>query len=99
MQYADDTILYLKNDMSKARNAKLLLYLFEQMSNLKINFEKSAVILVGGDNSLSLEYADTFNYQIKIFLVRYFGVPISSERLHAVDWKKLEEKLEKKLDV
>jgi hypothetical protein len=69
------------------------------MSSLKINFEKSAVILVGGDNSLSLEYADTFHCQIKIFLVRYLGVSISSERLHAVDWKKLEEKLEKKLDV
>jgi putative cell wall-binding protein len=55
------------------------------MFSLKINFEKSAVILVGGDNSLSLEYADTFNCQIGIFLVRYLGVPISSGRLHAVD--------------
>jgi hypothetical protein len=40
MQHADDTILYLKHDLNKARNVKLLLYLFEQMSGLKINFEK-----------------------------------------------------------
>jgi hypothetical protein len=69
------------------------------MSGLKINFEKSEVILVGGDNNLSLEYADTFNCQIGSFLVRCLGVPISSGRLHVIDWKKLEEKLEKKLDV
>jgi hypothetical protein len=48
MQYADDTVLCLKNDVMKARNAKLLLYLFEQLSGLKINFEKSELILVGG---------------------------------------------------
>jgi hypothetical protein len=45
MQYADDTILCLKNDMGCARNVKLLLYLFEQMSGLKINFNKSGVMI------------------------------------------------------
>jgi hypothetical protein len=31
---------------------KLLLYLFEQMSGFKINFEKSELLLVGDDNDL-----------------------------------------------
>jgi hypothetical protein len=34
LQYADDTILCLKDDLSMARNTKLLLYLYEQMSGL-----------------------------------------------------------------
>jgi hypothetical protein len=46
LQYADDTIFCLKNEMKIARNVKLLLYIFEQMSGLKINFDKSEVILV-----------------------------------------------------
>ena len=50
LQYADDTIICLKNDVEKARNMKLLLYLNEVMSGLKINFGKSEVILVNGDN-------------------------------------------------
>jgi hypothetical protein len=48
LQYTDDTIMCLKNDMEKVRNVKLMLYIFEQMSGLKINFEKSEIILVGG---------------------------------------------------
>jgi hypothetical protein len=38
-----------------------MLYIFEQMSVLKINFEKSELILVGGDNCIAEEYADVFN--------------------------------------
>ena len=40
LQYADDTVLCFEHDIDKAINVKLLLYLFELMSGLKINFEK-----------------------------------------------------------
>jgi hypothetical protein len=42
-QYADDTILFMERDLEKARNMKLLLSAFEELSNLKINFHKSEV--------------------------------------------------------
>jgi hypothetical protein len=45
LQYVDDTILLIQDDLEHARNLKLLLYLFEAMSGLKINFEKSEVML------------------------------------------------------
>jgi hypothetical protein len=47
LHFIDDTIMCLENDMEKARNVKLMLYIFEQMSDLNINFEKSEIILVG----------------------------------------------------
>jgi hypothetical protein len=50
LQYADDTILCMENDLNMARNMKLLLYVFEQMVVLKINFDKSGVLAIGGDN-------------------------------------------------
>jgi hypothetical protein len=53
----------LENDVEKARNVNLLLYIYEQMSGLKINFEKSEVLLIGGDNNLALEYPDIFNWK------------------------------------
>jgi hypothetical protein len=40
LKYADDTIICLEDNVQKARHVKLLLYLYEQMSGLKINFEK-----------------------------------------------------------
>jgi hypothetical protein len=38
LQYADDTILFMERDLAKAINMKLILYFFEQLSGLKINF-------------------------------------------------------------
>jgi hypothetical protein len=40
LQYADDTIFYIKHDPEQAVNLKLLLYMFELMSGLKINYLK-----------------------------------------------------------
>jgi hypothetical protein len=37
LQYADDTIVCLENNLEGARNMKLFLYLYEQMAGLKIN--------------------------------------------------------------
>jgi hypothetical protein len=33
LQYADDTIIFLENDLDKALNMKLILYLLEQLSS------------------------------------------------------------------
>jgi hypothetical protein len=54
--------------MEKARNVKLILYLLEHMFGLKINFDKSEIILIGGDNNLATQYADLFNCQVDFFL-------------------------------
>jgi hypothetical protein len=51
LQYADDTILLIQDDVEQARNLKLLLYLFEAMSGLKINFDKSEIMLIMPDDS------------------------------------------------
>ena len=61
LQYADDTILCLQDDVEVAQNMKFLLYLYENMSGLKINFTKSEVIMISQDNEQSLRYAEMFN--------------------------------------
>lgn len=48
LQYADDTVICFEHDKDAAINLKLLLYVFELMSGLKINFLKSEVLCVGG---------------------------------------------------
>ena len=67
LQYADDTIICLKDDIEVARNMKLLLYLYEIMSGLKINFAKSEVYMINGDNEKHIVYAELFcNTQVLI---------------------------------
>ena len=50
LQYADDTIIFMEHDLAKARNMKLVLCLFEQLSGLKINFHKSELFCFGRAN-------------------------------------------------
>jgi hypothetical protein len=57
----------------KARNMKLLLYMFEQMFGLKNNFEKSEVVLVERDGIIVVSYADISNCQIGSFPLKYLG--------------------------
>jgi len=97
LQYADDTIICLKDDVDMARNMKLLLYLYELMSGLKINFGKSEIIMIHGDESKHKMYANIFNCQFGVFPIKYLGVPVSPSRLHVKDWTPLVNKNAKKL--
>jgi hypothetical protein len=99
LQYADDTIMCLKDDIDNARNMKFLLYLYEMMSGLKINFSKSEVIVINGDNDKNSQIADLFNCQVGAFPIKYLGVPVSPSRLHVKDWWPIVEPNEKKLAI
>lgn len=41
LQYADDTMIFSVTDIDKVRNLKLHVFLFEDISGLKINFSKT----------------------------------------------------------
>jgi hypothetical protein len=98
LQYADDTILCLHDDKEQATHLKLLLYLYENMSGLKINFPKSEVIMVSQDDTKSIEFSNLFNCAIGKWPVKYLGVPVASSILHMADWMSICEKMIKRLD-
>lgn len=99
LQYADDTIVCLKHDIQSAVHLKFLLYLYGIMSGLKINFNKSEVLMINDEESLGQTYAEILNCQIGSFPIKNLGVPVSPSRLHISDWSHLVEKSNKKLDV
>jgi hypothetical protein len=99
LQYADDTIICLKHNIDDARNMKLLLYMYELMTGLKINFLKSEILTINDEENWANTYADLFNCQIGTFPIKYLGVPVSPSRLHVTDWLPLVDKNAKKLDV
>ena len=81
LQYADDTIICLKHDIEGAKNMKLLLYMYELMAGLKINFSKSEILTIKDEEGWDRKYADIFNCQLGTFPIKYLGVPISPSRL------------------
>jgi len=95
LQYPDDTIICLKHNLKGARNVKLLLYMYELMAGLKINFYKSEVLIINDNNNWASVYAEIFNCQTGIFPIKYLGVPISPSTLHVIDQLTLVEKIVK----
>lgn len=99
LQYADDTILFLKHDLEGATHMKFLLYLLEMLAGLKINFNKSEILMINDEDNWGNVYAETFNCQIGSFPIRYLGAPVSLSRLKVKGWLSLVDKGNKRLDV
>jgi hypothetical protein len=97
LQYADDTIIFMENDLEKARNMKLLLGAFEQISGLKINFHKSEVLCFGDAQDSLESYLELFGCKHGDFPLKYLGLPIHFKKLRNSDWKIIEERVEKRL--
>jgi hypothetical protein len=97
LQYADDTILLLQNNLYQARNLKILLCLFEQMTGLKINFHKSEIYFLGRAVERKNEFEEIITFCSGVLPMKYLGVPIDEKRIRNIDWKPAENKMESKL--
>jgi hypothetical protein len=64
---------------------KILLYMYELMAGLKINFYKSEIHTIKDEENWARTYAEIFNCQVGTFLIKYLGVPVSSSILHVCD--------------
>jgi hypothetical protein len=85
LQYADDTILFIDHDLSRARNLKLLLCAFENLSGLKINFHKSEVFCFGEAKDMQEEYPSIFGCQVGTYPFKYLGIQMHCKRLSNSD--------------
>jgi len=81
LQYADDTVIFMDNDLERAKNMKLLLCAFEQLSGVKINFHKSELFCYGAANANQLEYTQIFGCNVGSFSFRYLGIPMHHRKL------------------
>jgi hypothetical protein len=97
LQYTDDTILFMENDLEQVGNMKLLLCAFERLSGLKINFHKSKLFCYGDAKQVERQYTELFGCDLSQFPFRYLGIPMHHKRITNTNWKIIEEKFEKKL--
>jgi hypothetical protein len=97
LQYADDTILFLEDDLEKAKGLKLVLGAFEMLSGLKIKFHKNELFCFGEAKNKSEEYIRLFRCKEGDFPFRYLGISMSPRKLSNGDWRAVEERFPKKL--
>ncbi|WVZ96532.1 hypothetical protein U9M48_042161 [Paspalum notatum var. saurae] len=97
LQYADDTIIFIDHDLEQAKNMKLLLCVFEQLSGLKINFHKSEIFCFGEAKHYEHEYAELFGCGPGSYPFRYLGIPMHFHKLRNADWGVIEDRFKHKL--
>ena len=96
LQYADDTILFMEDDLDKAKNLKKVLYAFEKLSGLKINFHKSELFCFGEAKEKVDAYVALFGCKEGVIPFRYLVIPMRHRKLSNKDWGIIEERFQKK---
>jgi hypothetical protein len=97
LQYADDTVIFLALDDQSITHTKFLLHCFENMSGLKINYQKSGVLVIGGSEEDQSRVAGMLNCQTGRLPMKYLGVWISDRHMTCSDLAYIHQKVEKKL--
>ena len=87
----------MEHDLAKARNTKLILCLFEQLSGLKINFNKSDFFCFGRTKEEQDDYRNLFGCEMGSLPFSYLGIPIHHRWLKNKEWKCIEDRFGKRL--
>lgn len=80
------------------QNLKLILYCFEWLSGLKINYHKSEVYVFGVQQEEKERLANMLNCVLGELPMKYLGVPVSFKHLNSNAFSFLTQKLIKRLD-
>jgi hypothetical protein len=97
LQYADDTILFVENDVEMARNLKWVLTCFEQVSGMKINYEKSELVPINLDLAESELIKEVMGCVVGAFPIKYLGIPLHHDKLKREDLQPLIDKILKRI--
>jgi hypothetical protein len=81
IQDADDTILMVDGEDSSIVNMKLILYCFEWMLGLKINYHKSEAYIFRMEQDDKRRIANMLNCQLGELPIKYLGIPLDPTKL------------------
>jgi hypothetical protein len=97
LQYVDDIVTFLEASDECVANLKFILYCFEDMSGLKINFHKNEVIVLGTSKEESTRIANCLNCKGGELSMKYLGILVTSAKLYTADLMYVGLKVEKRL--
>lgn len=95
--YADDALLFFKPDPNQARAIKIALIVFQHVSGLSINLDKSELLTTNVAEQQGLGLELILSCKLQSFPITYLGIPLSDKRLPRTAYILLIEKLNKKL--
>jgi hypothetical protein len=96
-QYADDTILFSASSPEYTTNLKWFLTCFEQVSGMRINYNKSEISPLGLDETKTALFADILCCVVGTFPIKYEGIPLHYTKLRREDIQPLIDKVLKRI--
>ncbi|XP_057808906.1 uncharacterized protein LOC131023384 [Salvia miltiorrhiza] len=97
LQYADDTVFVASGKSENAWVLKSILKIFEALSGLKVNFDKSNIFGIGVPSPLRVQMANTLNCQVGEFPTKFLGILIGARLSRVAEWSYLVEKIKRKI--
>ena len=94
--FADDALIFCEAKEEQLTYLCWLLMWFEAISGLRVNLEKSELILVGRVENVE-ELADEFGYKVGKLPSTYLGMPLGAPFKFAATWDGIEERFRKRL--
>ena len=98
LQFADDTIIIGEKSWQNVRSMRTVLLLFENISGLKVNFNKSMLTGVNISDSWLSEAALVMSCQKGTIPFVYLGLPIGGDSKKIVFWKPVVGHISEELD-
>ncbi|KAL0292813.1 UNVERIFIED_CONTAM: Retrovirus-related Pol polyprotein from type-2 retrotransposable element R2DM [Sesamum radiatum] len=95
--FADDVLIFCKGTVQSVRVIKAVLDEFASDSGLKVNPNKSQVILSRAAQSVRYEIVNIMGFQEGSLPIRYLGVPLVSTKLSIADCRPLLQKIDARL--
>jgi hypothetical protein len=85
LQYADDTLLFLKCSLDAIIQTKRILEFFEEATGLSINCHKTTFLPIGVTPDTAISLAITFGTTVSSFPQTYLGLPLSPYKISVSD--------------
>lgn len=89
LQYADDTLILLRADVSSLQILKSILDSFSRATGLEINFHKSTFVPMHTSYEAAATMTAILGCPLDSFLQTYLGLPLSPHKLRVSDYQPL----------
>ncbi|KAL0661041.1 hypothetical protein Bca4012_097878 [Brassica carinata] len=93
LSFADDVLIFFDGSIESLRGILQILEEFRQVSGLRINLNKTELLLDGGTSSQCREMAEEMGIAQGSLPVRYLGVPLSPKKMTRSDFQPLLDKI------
>ena len=98
LQFADDTLFFVKEDENNIRTLYSALKIFCSVSGLKINFGKSTILGINLEEADVTYLAEIVQCSVGNWPIKYLGLPLGGNPTRKTFWEPVVTKVPKRLD-